>query len=67
MDQEKIGENAGLIWHYLDNNGESSLTLMQKELKITEQELYLALGWLARENKVVVFENHKQYFALLVF
>lgn len=49
---ENIGINAGKIWEYLQNNGESKVVRVKRELKLSTDELYLALGWLARENNV---------------
>lgn len=49
---ENIGINAGKIWRYLEANGESKTVRIKRELKISSSELYLALGWLAREGNV---------------
>lgn len=48
---EMIGNNAGAIWNALQN-GELSLKALKKATKLKNDELYLALGWLAREGKV---------------
>lgn len=50
---EKIGINAGLIWEYLNSsNGAKTLKDVKKSCKLTEKDMYAALGWLAREGKV---------------
>jgi len=49
-----IGEIAGRIWNYLDANGETTLTNLKKGLELKDSEVSMALGWLARENKVEV-------------
>lgn len=49
---EMIGQSAGQIWEYLNNNGESSLTKMKKDLDLKGNFADLGLGWLAREGKV---------------
>lgn len=49
---ENIGVNAGKIWQYLEQNGESKIVRLRRELKLSHCELYLALGWLAREGNV---------------
>lgn len=49
---ENIGVNAGKIWQYLEKNGESKIVRVKRELKLSSAELYLALGWLAREGNV---------------
>lgn len=46
-----IGENAGLIWNALQG-GALTLKALKKATKLKNEELYLALGWLAREGKL---------------
>ena len=50
---ENIGLNAGKIWKYLAEKGESKIIKLKKELNLSSEEAYLALGWLAREGNVV--------------
>ena len=52
----KIGENAGAIWGALQN-GALGLKALKKATKLKNEELYLALGWLAREGKVTFAEG----------
>lgn len=65
MLSEKIGNNAGLVWSALEN-GELSVKLLKKATKLTEKDLNLALGWLAREGKVVFNELDGELFISLV-
>lgn len=52
MNTEVIGQNAGLVWEAL-NLGETLGTKQIKKItKLKDKDLYAALGWLARENKV---------------
>jgi hypothetical protein len=55
MIKETIGSNAGLIWAALED-GSKSLKAVKKATKLKEADLNLALGWLAREGKVVFTE-----------
>lgn len=60
MINDKAGVLAGKIWQALHDKG----TLSGKDLKkaagrITDKELYLALGWLAREGKICTAETEK--------
>ena len=56
MLQEKAGELAGKVWEVLHTEGE----LSGKDLKAkSEKDLYLALGWLLREDKLTVAEAEK--------
>jgi hypothetical protein len=49
---EQFGRNAGLVWNVLkDNNFLSDLELIELT-SLREYELYIAIGWLARENKI---------------
>lgn len=52
MMTSKIGENAGLIWNALQN-GALTVKAVKKATKLKNEELYMALGWLAREGKLV--------------
>ena len=47
----KIGENAGLVWGALQN-GAQGLKVLKKATKLKNDDLFLALGWLAREGKL---------------
>ena len=49
---ETIGQAAGQIWNYLNENGETTVTKMKKELDLKGNFAELGLGWLAREGKV---------------
>lgn len=52
--QDKIGQSAGEIYNYLNNNGESTFSKMKKELNLKSNFADLGLGWLAREDKVEI-------------
>ncbi len=56
MNVAKIGENAGLIWSALEN-GALALKALKKATKLKNEDLYLALGWLAREGKLTFAEG----------
>ena len=60
----KIGENAGLIWNALQS-GALTLKALKKATKLKSDELYLALGWLAREGKVSFTEGEDLTITLL--
>ena len=60
----KIGENAGLIWNALPG-GALTLKALKKATKLKNDELYLALGWLAREGKVSFTEGEDLTITLL--
>ena len=57
MIKYQIRTNAGEILQLLDKKGEATLSEIQEQLKLREQEIYLALGWMACDNKVFLFQN----------
>ena len=67
MLKEKAGEMAGIMWTAL--NGTEGLT--QKQIKkaatskLLDKDFYLGLGWLLREDKVVVSEKDGELFFAL--
>ena len=65
MLNEKIGNNAGLVWSALEN-GELNVKAVKKATKLTEKDLNLALGWLAREGKIQFNEVEGELLVALV-
>ena len=66
MFQEKAGELAGKVWEALHAGGELSGKDLKKATKIrADKDLYLALGWLLREDKLVVTEAEKDILVAL--
>ena len=59
MITNEIGLNAGKIWSLLNEQGEHSVKELKKELKLTDNEFSMAIGWLAREGKIFHFEKDK--------
>jgi len=51
--KHKIGETAGKIWMLLEAKGELDITQVPKLLKEKSMVVYQAVGWLAREDKIV--------------
>ncbi|MCX7956533.1 MAG: winged helix-turn-helix domain-containing protein [Endomicrobia bacterium] len=50
---QEIGIVAGRIWNYLnEKNNFVELLKLKFDLKLNNTILYLALGWLAREDKI---------------
>ena len=56
----KVGMYAGDVWTALSQNGELDVKELKKAAKLkTEKDLFLALGWLLREDKLVITEEDK--------
>ena len=64
--KEKIGENAGLVWSVLHEEGQKSVKELKKLTKLTEKDVYAAFGWLAREDKLHFHENETDVYVALV-
>jgi len=60
MLNEKIGQDAGLVWAALESNGCLDIKALKKETKLKDKELYMTLGWLARESKLIFNEDEKE-------
>jgi Winged helix-turn-helix domain (DUF2582) len=58
---EEIGTTAGTIWQALNNNGELSLPSLKQQVAAKSPVFDWALGWLAREDKVVISRQQKSY------
>ncbi|PIZ16239.1 hypothetical protein COY52_07610 [Candidatus Desantisbacteria bacterium CG_4_10_14_0_8_um_filter_48_22] len=48
----EIGAAAGKIWKYLNGKGELSLNKLKTGVKVNDRLFHMAIGWLAREDKV---------------
>ena len=51
---ESIGTSAGVLWQYLEKNGPSTATKISKETTLDSKTLQRAIGWLAKEGKLVI-------------
>jgi hypothetical protein len=49
-----IGSSAGKVWHYLNAKGPASADAIKRGTKLPNDVLFAALGWLAREGKVLI-------------
>lgn len=52
MDKNTIGTNAGLLWRLMNNKTNWNYKELKEKSKLSEKDLWAALGWLARENKI---------------
>ncbi len=63
---ETIGINAGKVWSVLDETGRQNVKDLKDTTKLTYNNLYAAIGWLAREGKIVLETENKEVFISLV-
>lgn len=57
MNTETIGTWAGLVWSALNTADVLGSKQIRKITKLKEKEVTFALGWLAREGKIVFEES----------
>ena len=53
MNKHQIGLNAGIVWHLLNNNERWTYCKLREASGLSERDLDAAIGWLAREDKLV--------------
>jgi len=58
---ETIGATAGIIWNALDTHGELGLAELKKAVKAKPPRFDWAIGWLAREDKIVITPDRRSY------
>jgi hypothetical protein len=49
---ETFGKNSGKVWQALNKYGPLTQTNIIKSTRLSENDFYAAVGWLARENKI---------------
>ena len=52
-----VGQTAGLVWHYLKENGPVTLTRLAKEIDAPRDVVMQGVGWLAREGKIAFYDG----------
>ncbi len=55
--EAEIGNAAGILWRYLDQRGEMTLSKLKQGTKLTDQILFMGVGWLAKEGKLTVVKD----------
>lgn len=58
---EDIGQMAGAIWHALNTRGELSVAQLKKEVGAKSPLFDWAIGWLAREDKIVMTQKKRSF------
>ena len=66
MIKNQIGNNAGIVWRTLNaSNRKMSINELGSITLLTEIEISIAIGWLAREGQVVIIkEGEVMYFSI---
>ena len=69
MNTEVIGTNAGSVWVALNTADALGIKQIKKITKLKDQEVFAAIGWLAREGKIAIDvdpEDEKEFVVSLV-
>ena len=56
---DQIGETAGKIWHALHKEGPLSVAKLVETVELNRDLVMQAIGWLAREGKLVISETKR--------
>ena len=67
MNIETIGTNAGSVWVALNGADALGIKQIKKITKLKDKEVYAALGWLAREDKIVIAPDPEDEKELIIF
>jgi len=59
--EELFGVNAGKVWRTLKTKGEKTLIELIELTKLKRDEVWGALGWLAREGKIQMERFRKTF------
>jgi hypothetical protein len=60
-----IGEMAGVVWGALSENGPMTMAKLIKAVDEPRDAVMLALGWLAREDKIDIADDGRSRVASL--
>ena len=61
-----FGAKAGLVWDALNANGPSTINDIMRATSLRREEVFGALGWLGRENKIALeLRGRARVFSLL--
>ena len=63
--KEHVGHTAGKVWHQLSAEGPQTITQLKKKLNGEGDLVNFAIGWLAREDKVDIVPEKKNFRVLL--
>lgn len=59
--KDKVGDTAGEVWRILNDSGPQTVAQLKKKLNGTGDVLNFALGWLAREDKIDITVEKKNF------
>lgn len=57
--EDAIGDVAGEVWDFLEENGETSVSGITNGVDAPGTKVYMAIGWLAREDKLEFIDKKR--------
>lgn len=66
MTKREVGNCAGNIWILLSNKKKLSLNEITRFIHARYELIFLAIGWLLRENKILINESNGNVYYELV-
>lgn len=63
--QDNIGKVAGEIWHYLEKNGEATVSKLIREIDGSERLTLMGIGWLGREENLAFEKRNRGIYLTL--
>jgi hypothetical protein len=61
MSFNEIGQTAGAVWETLSNEGPLNFATLMEQVNAPQSLFFMAIGWLARENKLEVEPDGGDY------
>ena len=61
-EMQRIGENAGKIWHVLNERKELPMPELGRCINASYEDTLLAVGWLAREDQICLNRRGHELF-----
>lgn len=62
---ENIGIDAGKVWTRLEEKGRMNVRDLRRDIKLTERDTFAALGWLAKEGKITLEKDGRDFYVEL--
>jgi hypothetical protein len=59
--KDQLGVTAGQVWHILNDFGPQTLSELKKRVNGSGDLVGFALGWLAREDKIDISQQKKNF------
>ncbi len=59
--KDQLGLTAGQVWHVLNDFGPQTLAELKKKVNGSGELVGFALGWLAREDKIDISQQKKNF------